>query len=717
MKVTIPKNATVITKEIYSIMNSSDNSIQQQYNKAIQIKTAYTKRIQEGANPLDTQVDFITVLDSYAKDHKKEWGSFNYNIDVFLDNIDIARTLKEKIENLYLDIDGLVQEMDFFYDPQGGDDLIKAERALDEYEQKGRGFTDLMEMAGRHNVEIEEMYTEFNEHLFSKDNRNFIDDLEKMKDFQVLNKKEFLQTYSYLDEKEYDNTLRLYNQSKEVPFIYTIREGKIISIKENMLRSIETLFKERTDAAKYMVLTGNAHNLTEEEKKELRKIVEREILIEQEGMSLMESIPEDIQKQWTGKIKSLQNILDKMDEIDTPIKTKEQKLAEVLEPMGIEKRKKCDADLYQAIFSAVKSSEYAKYERSEKIKLLKEKASSAQSEAIDDALINLTGYSLDTLVQKSDKEADWITDTVIEAMETDDEPQWKKGHRLWRDTLKDDSSHGYKIVSTLIGDKGMLADIIADNKEEREHAFFVMIDNQSGKIAHVQSGIYINSKFTGIVEYTNQEGKFEGVFVYNNYCIPDVSEQGVEITEYKQEEIFRELVGNKYAQRCLSDIETYVDTSAFTLPYEEYISEAGGIEDIGECRVHAVGTSVPVLENTEKAPIKTPTLEAFYFCIDKRQEESRNYAMGELFSELPSYMTYAEMSRIEHTSDWESFMRISAQGGSWQELQNTGFQIAEEYENLTIDQVQVKLYEKATEHMLLTNAPSQENTTLHSPSV
>lgn len=40
---------------------------------------------------------------------------------------------------------------------------------------------------------------------------NFIDDEEKMKDFYELTKEEFLASYSYLTEEEYDNTARLAN--------------------------------------------------------------------------------------------------------------------------------------------------------------------------------------------------------------------------------------------------------------------------------------------------------------------------------------------------------------------------------------------------------------------------------------------------------------------------------------------------------------------------
>ena len=38
---------------------------------------------------------------------------------------------------------------------------------------------------------------------------NFIDDLEKMRDFMILTKEEFLESYSYLTEAEYDNTAEI----------------------------------------------------------------------------------------------------------------------------------------------------------------------------------------------------------------------------------------------------------------------------------------------------------------------------------------------------------------------------------------------------------------------------------------------------------------------------------------------------------------------------
>ena len=44
--------------------------------------------------------------------------------------------------------------------------------------------------------------------------KSFIDDYDKMKDFFAMDKDDFLTSYSYLSEKEYDETLKEFNQSK-----------------------------------------------------------------------------------------------------------------------------------------------------------------------------------------------------------------------------------------------------------------------------------------------------------------------------------------------------------------------------------------------------------------------------------------------------------------------------------------------------------------------
>ena len=53
---------------------------------------------------------------------------------------------------------------------------------------------------------------------------NFINDEEKMRDFLTLSKYEFLRSYSYLTEEEYDNTEQLWKKK--------FLDGKIKSIEE-----------------------------------------------------------------------------------------------------------------------------------------------------------------------------------------------------------------------------------------------------------------------------------------------------------------------------------------------------------------------------------------------------------------------------------------------------------------------------------------------------
>ena len=43
-------------------------------------------------------------------------------------------------------------------------------------------------------------------------NADFIDDKEKMNDFFILSKEEFLKSYSYLTEQEYNNTQRRFKR-------------------------------------------------------------------------------------------------------------------------------------------------------------------------------------------------------------------------------------------------------------------------------------------------------------------------------------------------------------------------------------------------------------------------------------------------------------------------------------------------------------------------
>lgn len=53
-------------------------------------------------------------------------------------------------------------------------------------------------------------------------NENFLDDKEKMADFHMLTKEEFLKSYSYLTEEEYDNTYDIYHSGK---YYLVLKEG------------------------------------------------------------------------------------------------------------------------------------------------------------------------------------------------------------------------------------------------------------------------------------------------------------------------------------------------------------------------------------------------------------------------------------------------------------------------------------------------------------
>lgn len=44
---------------------------------------------------------------------------------------------------------------------------------------------------------------------------NFINDDEKMADFKILSKEEFLASYTYLTNEEYENTLKLWRHNNE----------------------------------------------------------------------------------------------------------------------------------------------------------------------------------------------------------------------------------------------------------------------------------------------------------------------------------------------------------------------------------------------------------------------------------------------------------------------------------------------------------------------
>lgn len=70
----------------------------------------------------------------------------------------------------------------------------------------------------------------------------FIDDEEKMRDFKELTKEEFLQTYSYLTEEEYDMTEKEYKQ-KQI-YYYDIWDGCKGIIIANDYEEAKKIFKE-----------------------------------------------------------------------------------------------------------------------------------------------------------------------------------------------------------------------------------------------------------------------------------------------------------------------------------------------------------------------------------------------------------------------------------------------------------------------------------------
>lgn len=62
---------------------------------------------------------------------------------------------------------------------------------------------------------------------------NFLNDIDKMYDFLALTKDEFLFSYDYLTEQEYDNTLRLFNEDRGTNLAYLLREAENLLLEES----------------------------------------------------------------------------------------------------------------------------------------------------------------------------------------------------------------------------------------------------------------------------------------------------------------------------------------------------------------------------------------------------------------------------------------------------------------------------------------------------
>ena len=46
--------------------------------------------------------------------------------------------------------------------------------------------------------------------------------------------------------------------------VYTIRQGKLVKVKRQQLRTIETIFDSRAEGERYMHAIGASHNITKE---------------------------------------------------------------------------------------------------------------------------------------------------------------------------------------------------------------------------------------------------------------------------------------------------------------------------------------------------------------------------------------------------------------------------------------------------------------------
>lgn len=76
---------------------------------------------------------------------------------------------------------------------------------------------------------------------------DFVDDLEKIRDLLYLNKEDFLKTYSYIDEAEYENTVKKilgYVKSKKNNR-EKLKEKRNKNIKETRKNNMEYYYKNK----------------------------------------------------------------------------------------------------------------------------------------------------------------------------------------------------------------------------------------------------------------------------------------------------------------------------------------------------------------------------------------------------------------------------------------------------------------------------------------
>jgi len=87
MTITSPKKDK-ITREIFRIMNSTDNSVQHQYDKMLKIKNFFNKSLKEEKIFVNVLMNkFESAIELYAETHIETFGFFNFEPTFFLSMI------------------------------------------------------------------------------------------------------------------------------------------------------------------------------------------------------------------------------------------------------------------------------------------------------------------------------------------------------------------------------------------------------------------------------------------------------------------------------------------------------------------------------------------------------------------------------------------------------------------------------------------------------
>ncbi len=101
---------------------------------------------------------------------------------------------------------------------------------------------------------------------------SFIDDVDKMADFLELSKEEFLQSYSYLTEFEYDETRNQFNNSKAEILADLMRTAENLLLEESNDRPTDC--EVTGEQLKVIVANYALNNLTTSEYKDFEDICE-----------------------------------------------------------------------------------------------------------------------------------------------------------------------------------------------------------------------------------------------------------------------------------------------------------------------------------------------------------------------------------------------------------------------------------------------------------